>query len=890
MFLRLDLLMKWYRLPMVVCFAGLSAALAEPAADEGSGLKTAEDLVRQLADESFHVREEAGLKLWQLGDAALPALEAAAASTDPEQAIRADDILRKIRLHITPDTDPSVIHLVEQYASASPAEKAALMGKLRGKRAWWQMLKLYAVEKHPEVRERLESSMGTVALRAARERILQGDGEGAREFLELGPANAAGLRALAEFHRSHGSLDAELERAAAIQGAKGAAWRMALHCAAGNLTAARDEALAAGDPEFAAILSAMAGDPLPALEIAARDDAGDPVRAAYARIAIKRWQDQKIRQSDLDFLRRAVVSRDPSESGGALTALFLAGESELALAALTKSQPLAAFRHLDAMERIPEALRAIGLDPENPDYKTWVAKRFPKVLDHDIEDQHAVSDEVSEVWALANFMERRGLHAQALEAFGGVMAALAEKDSHAFLELLSKLFGDRSTLAGAPRLARALALPWAGDDANRWEDIIVAAFGDNDTSMTWWNWLGEVKPEAPGVERLDVMLALFGLSPDPEGLCAKWLPLLWQAVDAEAPAGDGILADRIHDMATTTGDVTTAMKAWEKLPAARREKVFFGQMLIHFSALERWDDAADLMLRQVAMVRDAGQEPGADLHAYTAASLRMAGREEQAADHDSWVEKLALGNAAVAQRIGNGYAFGRDYTRAALWWRRAVLQSASNSEELATALKFHTDQLLETQAWPETAALSEYMALSYTGSNYLFHNHLPLLRLRLQSDTARALAGLSRNRERSIALLGLCHRQFASDGSLADFFFPGIRAAGLIQQHDQWFRESWRHFEDVIRRYPDADNTRNTAAWFASRAMRELTAAEKHIRRALELNPRQSAYLDTMAEIHFARHHRAKALEWSQLAINYTPEDVLLRRQHERFRSGPFPK
>jgi predicted Zn-dependent protease len=72
--------------------------------------------------------------------------------------------------------------------------------------------------------------------------------------------------------------------------------------------------------------------------------------------------------------------------------------------------------------------------------------------------------------------------------------------------------------------------------------------------------------------------------------------------------------------------------------------------------------------------------------------------------------------------------------------------------------------------------------------------------------------------------------------------------------------------------------------------MRKLDAAERHVKKALATSPRQSAYLDTMAEIHFARGRRDKALEWSRLAVNYTPEDVLLRRQHERFRSEPFPR
>jgi hypothetical protein len=875
--------MKLHRLLFPAWLAAVSLSHAEdkPAAEVAQW-------VRQLADESFQVRERASLALWGLGEAALPALEAAASSANPEQAIRARDIVRKIQLHITPDTDASVISLVERYAVASPAEKLSLMGKMRGKRAWRQMLKLYAAETDAGVRERMESIMSGVALIAARERIEQGDDAAAREFLELAPANAAGLRALAEFHRSHGTLEAELERAEEIKGPKGAAWRLALQGAAGNLTAARDEALAAGDPGRAAVLSAMAGDPLPALRLGLESDEDNPLRAAYARIAIKRWQDEKIRPADLDVLKRALVSRDPGESGAANGALFLLGEAEMAGQAMAKSQPLAAFVHFDALERIPEALQALGLDPEKPDYKAWVAKHFKLALDIDIEDQHGVSDDESRLWALANFMERRGLHAQALEAFGEPMAALAESDGDRFAEALSRLFGE----TGAPRVAREVARRWAGGDEARWDVVVTAAFGDDDQVTAWWNWLGEIQPKATREERLDALLALFAICPDPADIRGKWLPLLWKAVDAAPPGERQALAGRIYEMASQSGagDVAVAMRAWEKLNQEGKDRIFFGQLLYQFSALDRWDDAAALVLKQMTVMKEAGQGIGADLHAYAAATLRMAGREKEAARHDEWVDKLALGNAETAFRIANGYAYGRDYQRAGDWWRRSVIQSANQSDDFANALKFHTDQMLESRQWRETAALSELLALQYVGSDFLYASHLPLMRFRLQSDTARALAGLAQNRARSLALLEQCHHNFSSDGSLADFFFPALREAGLIKQHDAWFRESWREFEVVIRRFPDADNVRNTAAWFASRALRELDAAERHVRRALELRPRQSAYLDTMAEILFARGQRDKALEWSNLAINFTPEDIMLRRQHERFRAAPFPK
>jgi len=335
--------------------------------------------------------------------------------------------------------------------------------------------------------------------------------------------------------------------------------------------------------------------------------------------------------------------------------------------------------------------------------------------------------------------------------------------------------------------------------------------------------------------------------------------------------------------------VTTCLKAWDQMPPESREKVFWGLQIVHLSAAERWDEAAEVILKQIATIIEARQEPTADLHAYAAAALRIAGRHEQAVEHDRWVELLALGSAETAIRVGNGYAFGLDYRRAAEWWARAAIQAQPESEEFALAMKLHSDALLEQEKWPETAATSELIAAIYAGSDYQWANQLPLMRQRLQADMARSLARLASDRSGSLATLARCHRTFASDGSLADFFFPALRKAGLLKEHDAWFLDSWNRIEAVIARYPDCDNTRNTAAWFAARAVRKLDAAEQHLRRALAANPNQPAYLDTMAEIQFARGKRAKAIEWSLRAVNFAPEDTLLRRQHERFRSAPIP-
>jgi tetratricopeptide (TPR) repeat protein len=880
-------------LPMfacMVCCARLSAASSEAPAlpVTGSTDLKIDALLRGLADENFRIREQASQELWELGEAALPALRKATSSSDPEQAFRARDLLRKIQLHITPETDPSVILLVESYQKASPDEKASLIGKMRGKRAWRQMLKLYAAEKDAKLRERLRPVMSAVATRAAQERLMADDARGAREFLEMAPADAASLLALAEFHRSNGTLEQELARANGADH-KTVLWRMALQRASGNAAAARDEALAAGDKTTAAVMAALAGDPLPFLHEMSDNDAESPA-GAYASIAAKRWQGEKARKADLDLLARTIYSRDPGDQVRALAALFLLGEVELAEPAFTKAQPLAAFRHFESLERIPEALRALGLDPAKPAYKTWVEKHLNRMTKEDAFEQTEASDDGDQLLAMANFLERRGLHETALQAFSEPLAAMAKEDPAAFQEFLGRMFGNRDTLSGAPRLARMIGATWAGADEARWEDLRVAVFGDDENSREWWNWLAEVQPDSSPSVRFDAFIALKAMGQDRQGLREKWMKMLWKSLEKADQGQRQALVERIAELAAETGDVATSLKAWDQLPPEGRDKIFWGLQIVHLTAAERWNDAAEVILKQIKTITDAKQEPTADLHAYAAATLRAANRLEEAARHDRWADRLALGNAAIALRAGNGYAFGRDYKRAAEWWKRAAMQADPDSEEFIQATLLYANAMLEQDKWQETASISEIVAAIYAGNEYQFSNQLPLMRQRLQADMGRALARLTVDRSNSLSTLTHCHRIFASDGSLADFFFPALRKVGLIKEHDEWFLDSWNKMEKVIALYPDCDNSHNTAAWFAARAMRKLDAAERHARKALDMSPCQSAYLDTMAEIQFARGRREKALEWSRLAVNYTPEDVMLRRQHERFRSEPFPR
>jgi hypothetical protein len=860
----------------------IPAAVGKVAAE-----KPLDQLIGELAHDQFRVREAASRNLWEMGAPALKALQDVAGGPDPERAYRARDLIQKIELRITPETDPSVLSLVERYQKASVDEKIQILAQLQKVRAWRQILKLYATDGNPNLQARLKESIRGIAVVAARERLLAGDPDGARDFLEMGPADASGLLALAEFHRSHGSLAAELERAKTLKGAKSQAWKLAIHRASGNLEAARDSATAAGEGSLAAAMALLLGDPLPWLRMYQASQGGE-IPKSYTGIAIKRWQGLPLVAADLAPLLRSANSKNQSERGKSIGALFLLGEAKSAEDALVAVAPTSAFSYYDLLERVPEALQALGLDSEKPDYRSWVEKRMENLTKDDVEAEEDVSLDMPELILLANFLERRGLEEDLKAAFAIPLQELAKKDEKAYIDLLGSLFGNAESVGSAPRLAQRMAVEWAGEDPDRWSEVVGAAFGGEEPVAAWWNWLAELKPDSSRADRLEGLLALMAMIPDPSLLREKWLASAWENVE-KAPADQRVSRlQLLAFLSTQSGDATTSLRVWDALPESAREGIFWRSHIGNLSAAERWDEAAAFFLKFIDRNSKLQQDPQPSFYACAAACLRKAGRKQEAATYDAWVEKLALGHDAA--EIGNGYAFGYDYERAAEWWARAARQHDPEEVDFGVVLELHLEMLLERERWKEAASIAEVKAQMDAAGGSNGGSQATKLKVRLQADLSRALDQLPTTRSRAIEILERCQRTAPGDGFMADYFYPAIRQAGLLSEHDRWFAEAWKTISEVVKKYPGSDNTLNTAAWLASRACRNLDQAEDLMKKALAMNPNQAAYLDTMAEIQFAKGKRAAALDWSRQAMNYRPDDVMIRRQHERFSKNPLPR
>lgn len=863
------------------------------------------EFVEKLGAEDFKVREEATMKLWQMGDPALEELKKAAASGDPEVVFRATKLIRDIEHFITPDTDPEIIQFVESYMRATPEGKADIMAKIFQKRGWRQVLKLYASEKEPQVLEELRDQAYSAAIIAAREKIATGNDQEAKQFLELAPRDERSLIALASFVRASGSLEQARNEAAGGP----ADWRVALARAAGDVREAAAAAREAGDPKLAAAMSLFSGDFLPWLDLTQQREE-DPWVKSYMTVIGAKWDTERTGAANLVMAELSAYVADERDHESQLRAaglLFLLGQRSEAEPVLAKFPMLEMVDYYSSVERYDEALTAAGLTARTPDLKSWVEKKFstylnPRRFENDRLENESEKAQ-NELLKIALLVSQLGMKSELISAFEGPLLAMAETDQDDFLTLLSQLFDEGSGSSETSTMAQIIGGKWAGNDDGRWRQLVDLAFSEDEIVKQWWEWTAELDQQATAAERFDGVLGLFGLIPDPRKAKDRWLKLAWKAFEKANPAQKAQFLKRISyvaDYSRTNGisaDMATAIKVRDLQSPEDRVSPLHTQVFLGLSMQGRWDEVVEIFQNMMSGGKnEALAVTLPDLHAYLAVSLRRAGREEEAAKHDLLAEKLALGFAPpsgelpAALKVANAYAFGGDMERYAKWISRHAIEASPSSERYEERFNDYSILLLEQGKWKESAALAEAMALSASHLEVNPSRGAALMNIRLKADLPHALALMQEERGRAMVMLENCHGFFPGGGQLADFFFPALRKAGLIKEHDMFFNQSWAVMEKLTTEYPTSEQILNSTAWLAGRAVRKLAEAEALSKKSLELNPDQAAYLDTFAEVQFAKRDRKAAVKWSSLAVNFAPGENMIRRQYERFSREPFPE
>jgi tetratricopeptide (TPR) repeat protein len=116
---------------------------------------------------------------------------------------------------------------------------------------------------------------------------------------------------------------------------------------------------------------------------------------------------------------------------------------------------------------------------------------------------------------------------------------------------------------------------------------------------------------------------------------------------------------------------------------------------------------------------------------------------------------------------------------------------------------------------------------------------------------------------------------------------------GHKKEADALFRRVWDAYAKLIAEHPASGWARFSAAWLAAGCQRELDTALEHAKKAVELDPQLRSSKEALAEVHFRRGERDKALSLMKELAAANRHNFHYKRQLDRYRtaapSSPLP-
>lgn len=870
-------------------------AAAEPAPDpEHEKLLQARKLVLLLGDESYRVREEATKGLWALGEVGIVAIREGLKTDDPEVAYRSRVLLRRILTGITPDTPPKVVDLVQRYFRSGAAAKKAVFQELLDAEAYVQMLRIYRFEEDEEARGKCAELVEKAVLPLANRELVEGNVGKAEAVLRLAPASDQNNRRLACLLRVQDKLEREMSVVSQAVGYRAdgrvteatrefAGRHLALLRSKGEYVEARQLAEKMGRSDIVAVMALFEGDPGPYLQWHMNRPNETAIVRAHAETVLKRWQ---LNHEEANRLMRQMA--EEAAGGGderreAMLSLLLNGNLKEGLPLVFRSNKDAAFTYYETVEQPQKAVEVFGYVGTAEEKAQWLEKRY-EVLRKDWADSEK---ERYEVLTIAAFLHTRGEGEEGRRIMDQ-LSEIASGEGHSnWLEFIGRL----QDLGGSlHELAFFIAAGKLTPDSKERDDLRIVAhlFGEGDSAPRLWQLLEALEKDK--ARRIILLGALYGDVHMEEGK----LQAFFEALEQEAgkqEARTETLADLL-EAAESRDDARHSLKLLEELVKLNVDEKWGKKLAGYYGYVSNWGKAIDsleaILEREPTNLRY--------LAAYGGALIR-ADRGEEAAGPFRTVETFSLDEPIRLLRLAIDVERSGALKEAEGFWRKLVMTGGPGDWYWQTAASYYAKHARHHKQWRVAAAFAEVDAMQYLKGRSTFINPVSFIRKRFIADLYRALAlHQEGNEEEAMKLFRSTFEILNGDGILADDYFPLLREAGVIEEHDRNFKIVYQRFQESIKAYPRAHNTYNSAAWMASRSCRELADAHEKITTALEMRPRQAAYLDTMAEVWFARRDREKAVEWSRKAVqesfhggSSSDAGVGLREQYDRFQSGEFP-
>ena len=822
--------------------------------------------IEQLGDNRFTVRESASKKLWEAGSAAEVALEKALKSDDSEVVRRARDILDKFRWGIYPDTPADIVALIRTYQSAEGNTRAETIQKLMesGPAGLQAVLKIAQAEKDPNQR-RILGDLISSKLPAAFQQILENKNyEKYEALLELGhEGSLIEHRQYAAYWLLRGKLDERIARFESLvkitpKAKRNMAILVYLYRAKGDLPAARRAAeLAEHEDLLEAILYEMADWKA----LAARrtvTGATSTIEKLAFRTAFTRLAGESDEFSNaLTEMRREVVKspeRDNSRFELAKTLLLNDRPTE-GVEALGKmpERHTVLFEILAARLQFREALALVNRPRPADDRQTKeldVLKARTLYLLGEKENAQAtfarlaeqIKENVDPIWfaSLLETEHRLGLKDQAFEHCGKLLDATTQPQVAAKLQsmCLSKLFPNQVDVA-----------------ANLW-DLLRARSKDERAAVVLKRMHDILNGKAEARELRMWIEKSSAAEPRKQRALAE----------AAAAAGMDDLAASLLEKAGTPdalvrlGDLRAAKKQWVKAAECYRQAWRLTAPANNASPLP-------LFLAGDALVK-AGQEAegkrlmeqshwvllgDAERRFAFLRALAQRGFKDAVRRENDLLLRVSEPNSqfsGAAHRLLALAALARkDYAAGAEGIEQSMLRCLRTYTSFVQASAYATI--------PSNVHQLRAQGLLAAGDFEAAKRHIDL-----------ALAAAPGNVELPIALV------------------PALERSGHKKEAAALFERCLGAYAKVCQDYPRCAWAHNSMAWMSACCRRNLDGALKHAEEAVKLEPKSAGYLDTLAEVHFQRGDKDKAVAVQKRVVELDPKRPYFRKQLRRLEAG----
>jgi tetratricopeptide (TPR) repeat protein len=848
------------------------AAVAVPAP---AAPPTAEQIarwVRDLGADDFAMRQQATDALWKAGEVAERALEEAAKSGDAEVAHRAREILDKFRTGIYPDTPPAVVTLVRQYQATDPNQRQGLIQAFckQGRAGLTAVRKLINLEQNAELRKTQATALATSSGQAAGVMLAEGDAAGAEEVLEatLSPEQPETLRSYAAYYLLRGTLDdkaRQLRARVATAGDKRAAAILAyLYRAKGDLEAARWAAERAADSSLLEgilteqgdwkavlpLLAAKKGPPLP--EPQARNAAA--VRATYLRLAGDLSAEAELRKVTAgdDFAAASVLLANDRPADA--IALFQRGKN------WTSAFEFLAFqlRYREAFDLVDKA------DLDKAEARLAVKVRRARVLGA-LGEKEKARQEFARLTDELKGGEESGQYGELLKA----QCALGLKDE------------------AYAQAVRILALP----QSERFSSYVFdGLFGDQSgAAAQWWVFL---RVKFPGEEPAATLKRLRSLFDDHKpgadfetlaGAAADHLAKL--AHDRDQSAGNDQYQRELAtlaDVCLAAGKPALAQAYLEQAAALPGDGSPLQRLADFLADRGRWAEAAERYGQ--AWERDRSKPLPLYLRGW---ALGKAGRAREGQPFMDRAHLLALADENARYELAEGLGKHGLAEAATREYELLARTAEFNSVYMANALADLVGPAVRQKDYFRAANYYQRIGIGVleAGSAFLENEAYLSVPHAVHLNRARGLVAIRKFRE-ARAEIDTCVTLLPGDVELPLSLVPELAKHGQKGEAADLYNRVVAVHEKVLAEYPRCSASHNQLAWLAARCRRDLDRALEHARKAVELEPRQASYLDTLAEVYFQRGDRDRALELMKKCLEMEPKKDFYRQQLRRYEAG----